>query len=140
MVRSSATRADRVNGRCGRPRSSRTGAPSPARNRDGWSASPFGTRHRSYHQPGPGTSARDVEEPPLLRDAVRAGNCWQHLVATQPIRLQQRAAAAYVWPTTFLDPRYDDEVPLQPFGSMGREDTDRRPPELDFAAGSAGIC
>jgi hypothetical protein len=93
----------------------------------------FGTCHCGHDQPGPGAGARDVEEPPLLRNPARAGNWRQHLVAPQPIGLQQRAAAAYVWPTALLNPRDDDQVPLQPLGAMGRENTDRRPPKLGLS-------
>jgi hypothetical protein len=53
-------------------------------------------------------------------------------MATKTIRLKQRAAPAYVWPATLLDSCNDNEVPLQPLGTMGSKYANRRPSQLRF--------
>ena len=127
VLRSSATRADSDSGRRGRPGSSRRGHAKLSQEPGGLVGLALGTRHRCHHQPRPGSGARDVEEPTLLRDPSRGGNGCQDLVASQPIGLQQGSATAYVRPPALLDARDHDQVPLQPLGAMGRQDADRRP-------------
>ena len=79
----------------------------------------LGAGHRGHHQPRARPGAGDVEQPPLLGDPAGRGDRARHAGGAQPVRLQQRPAAAYVRPAALLDAGHHHQCPLQTFGPVG---------------------
>ena len=65
-----------------------------------------------------GAGRRHVEEPALLGEEGTVGEGLRKAVAADPVRFEERAAAAQVGPQSLLDTGDDDEPPFEPFGPV----------------------